>query len=333
MILITGGLGFIGSHTCVELIESGHDIVILDNLYNCDKSVLSALEKIVGRTIPFVEVDLCDKEALGQVFSAYSIDAVMHFAGYKAVGESVEKPLMYYSNNICGTINLLEQMQKHGSNIIIFSSSATVYREDNESPFKENAPLGCTNPYGWTKLMIEQILQDVSASNPNFTGAILRYFNPVGAHASGLIGENPKGQPNNLMPNIANVALGKVDQLKIFGDDYPTYDGTGVRDYIHVVDLARGHVAALQYATEHTGMLAVNLGTGEGCSVLGLICEYENASGKKIPYSIVERRPGDVAICFADATLAYDLLGWKATHTIQDMCESSWNYASNYKET
>lgn len=326
-VLLTGGTGFIGSHTAVELIGTGYDVVIVDDLSNSEKSVIDSIEKITKIKPIFLKADVTDGEALDKVFSEQDIDAVIHFAGFKAVGESVDKPIEYYRNNLDSTLTLLETMKKHGVKNIIFSSSATVYSLVEEVPFtEESGPLGCTNPYGWTKYMIEQILKDVSVADPDMSVVLLRYFNPIGAHESGLIGEKPNGIPNNLMPYITQVAQGIRPKLNVFGNDYPTHDGTGVRDYIHVVDLAKGHVAALEYSQKHSGCEVFNLGTGQGYSVLDLVKTFEKVNGIKIPYEIVGRRPGDIATCYADTQKAENVLGWKAEKGIEDMCRDSWRW-------
>ena len=325
-VLITGGTGFIGSHTAVELIEAGKEIIIVDNLYNSSEEVLNRIEQITHVLPKFYKEDLCDKEALRRIFRENDIDSVIHFAGLKAVGESVAIPLKYYQNNITGTLNLLEVMQEFHCKKIVFSSSATVYGDPASVPIKENFPLHTTNPYGTTKLFIEQILTDLCHSDKEFSAVLLRYFNPIGAHKSGLIGETPNGIPNNLLPYIARVAAGKLERLSVFGDDYDTIDGTGVRDYIHVVDLAKGHVKALEYANEHQGIEAVNLGTGNGYSVLQIKDAFEKASKVKIPYVIKSRRPGDIATCYADTEKAKKLFGWEAQYSIEEMCEDSWNF-------
>ena len=328
-ILLTGGAGFIGSHTYVELVNAGHEAVIADNFYNASKRVLERLETITGKPVLCYDVDVCDHTALEPVFEAHQFDAVIHFAGYKAVGESVEKPLEYYRNNLDTTLTLCECMRKYNVKRIVFSSSATVYGVTDDMPLVETMPTGCTNPYGWTKYMIEQILTDVAHANPDWSVALLRYFNPIGAHASGLIGEDPVGIPNNLMPYITQVASGKLSQLRVFGNDYNTPDGTGVRDYIHVVDLARGHVAACDYLMQNTGCQVFNLGTGDGYSVLDLVKAFERVNGINIPYAIVERRAGDVARCFANASKAKELLHWQAEKSLDDMCRDSWRWQSN----
>lgn len=328
-ILLTGGAGFIGSHTYVELVKAGHEAVLVDNFYNSNREIITRLQTITGKPVRYYDVDVCDPEALDQVFCNHPFDAVIHFAGYKAVGESVEKPLEYYRNNLDTTLTLCETMRKHQVKRIVFSSSATVYGMATEMPLFEGMPTGCTNPYGWTKYMIEQILCDVAVAYPDWAVALLRYFNPIGAHESGLIGEDPVGIPNNLMPFISQVAAGKRSKLKVFGADYPTPDGTGVRDYIHVVDLARGHVAACAYLATHTGCEAINLGTGKGQSVLELVHAFERVNEVPIPYEVVARRPGDIATCYADATKARELLGWAAEKTLEDMCRDSWRWQKN----
>ncbi len=326
-VLLTGGAGFIGSHTAVELIESGYEVVIADNLSNSERSVIDRIGEITGRKPLLYEIDVTDADAVEKLFAEQDIEAVIHFAGFKAVGESVEKPLEYYRNNIDATLTLLEAMRRHGVRQFIFSSSATVYSLVDEVPFTEKSgPLGCTNPYGWTKYMIEQILRDVCAADPEMAVVLLRYFNPIGAHESGLIGEKPSGIPNNLMPYITQVAQGIRPKLNVFGDDYPTHDGTGVRDYIHVVDLARGHVAALRYAQGHPGCEVFNLGTGKGYSVLDLVKTFERVNGIPVPYEIADRRPGDIAVCYAGTAKAEEILGWKAEKGIEDMCRDAWNW-------
>ncbi|MEG0048673.1 MAG: UDP-glucose 4-epimerase GalE [Clostridia bacterium] len=328
-ILLTGGAGFIGSHTYVELLKAGHEAVIVDNFYNASKRVLERLEAITGKPVHCYDADVCDAAALEPVFLENKFDAVIHFAGYKAVGESVQKPLEYYRNNIDSTLTLCEMMRKHGVSRIVFSSSATVYGVTDDMPLVETMPTGCTNPYGWTKYMIEQILKDVAHANPDWSVALLRYFNPIGAHDSGTIGEDPVGIPNNLMPYITQVASGKLKELRVFGNDYNTSDGTGVRDYIHVVDLARGHVAACNFLMAHQGCEIVNLGTGIGYSVLDLVKTFEKVNQIKIPYAITERRAGDVARCFANAAKAKELLHWQAEKTLEDMCRDSWRWQTN----
>ena len=327
-ILLTGGAGFIGSHTCVELLNAGYEPVIADNFYNSSEAVLARLETITGKAVRCYNVDVCDAAALDKVFDNHTFEAVIHFAGYKAVGESVVKPLEYYRNNLDSTLTLCETMRKHGVKRFVFSSSATVYGNTQTMPLLETMPTGCTNPYGWTKYMIEQILQDVAKAYPDWAVALLRYFNPIGAHKSGLIGEDPVGIPNNLMPFIAQVASGKLEKVRVFGDDYPTPDGTGVRDYIHVVDLAKGHVAACDYLKGHTGCEVFNLGTGVGYSVLDLIRTFEKVNGIHIPYEVIERRAGDIATCYADATRAHEMLHWQAEKSLEDMCRDAWNWQS-----
>ena len=328
-ILVTGGAGYIGSHTDVELLNAGHEVVVVDNLYNSNEKALERVEEITGKPVKFYNVDVLDKEALNKVFDEEDIDAVIHFAGLKAVGESVSKPIEYYNNNIAGTINLLDVMKAHNVKNIIFSSSATVYGDPAEIPITEKCPKGtCTNPYGWSKWMLEQILMDVNKADPEWNVMLLRYFNPIGAHESGLIGEDPKGIPNNLLPYVAQVAIGKLPEVGVFGNDYPTHDGTGVRDYIHVVDLARGHVAALKKIEENAGCKIYNLGTGHGYSVLDVIHAFEKACGHELPYSIKPRRAGDIAECYAKCDLAKDELGWEAQYELDDMCRTSWNWQS-----
>ena len=325
-VLITGGAGYIGSHTVVELLNAGQEVVIVDNYSNSKPEVLNRIETITGKAPTFYEVDVLDREALDAVFSKETIESVIHFAGYKAVGESVTKPIEYYHNNITSSLVLCDVMRSHGVKKIVFSSSATVYGMNNVSPLTENLPTSATNPYGYTKVMIEQIVQDVAFADSEWSIALLRYFNPIGAHASGLIGEDPTGIPNNLMPYITQVAVGKLPRLSVFGDDYDTPDGTGVRDYIHVVDLALGHIKALDKIKETEGVGIYNLGTGIGYSVLDLVHNFEEANGVEIPYVIVDRRPGDVATCYADATKAKEELGWTAQKTLADMCRDSWNW-------
>ncbi len=325
-ILITGGAGYIGSHTCVELLAAGYDLVVIDNFSNSKPDVLRRVEQISGRTLTFEEVDIRDRNALRDVFRHHAIDAVIHFAGLKAVGESVAQPLRYYDNNISGSIALFEVMAESGVKTLVFSSSATVYGDPHSVPIREDFPLSATNPYGRSKLMLEEILRDLSRSDETWHIALLRYFNPVGAHESGTIGEDPNGIPNNLMPYITQVAVGKLQQLSVFGDDYPTPDGTGVRDYIHVVDLARGHLAALRAIDAKSGVTTVNLGTGQGYSVLDVVRAFEKASGRPVPYRIVDRRPGDVAQCYADPALADQLLGWRAEKDLDAMCRDSWRW-------
>lgn len=328
MILVTGGAGFIGSHTCVELLNAGFEVIVVDNLCNAKVEALDAVASITGKKCIFYQVDINDEQGLRQVFQKHMIDCVIHFAGLKAVGESCEKPREYYSNNISGTLTLLKVMNEYACKSIVFSSSATVYGCNNQPPLTEDMPTSATNPYGWTKVMQEQILRDIAQADPEMRIALLRYFNPIGAHSSGLIGENPNGIPNNLVPYICKVAVGKLPAVNVFGSDYDTVDGTGVRDYIHVVDLAKGHLAAMRYLKEHTGVLTVNLGTGNGYSVLQVIKAYSKACGKEIPVHMAPRRPGDVAANYADASRAYQLLGWKAELGIDEMCRDAWNYAS-----
>lgn len=329
-ILVTGGVGFIGSHTVVELQNAGYDVVVLDNLCNANPKVLDRIEAITGKKVPFYKADIRDREALNEIFEKESIDSVIHFAGLKAVGESVQKPLEYYDNNISGTLVLVDVMRQHGCKNIIFSSSATVYGDPAFVPITEECPKGvCTNPYGWTKSMLEQILSDIQKADNEWNVVLLRYFNPIGAHKSGTIGENPNGIPNNLMPYITQVAVGKREELGVFGDDYDTPDGTGVRDYIHVVDLALGHVKALKKIEENAGLKIYNLGTGCGYSVLDVVHNFEKASGVKIPYSIKPRRAGDIATCYADAAKAKEELGWEAQYGILEMCEDSWRWQKN----
>lgn len=328
-ILVTGGTGFIGSHTCVELLQKGFDVVIMDNYSNSKPQALDNIVKITGKTVRMYEADMTDADATERIFERESIDAVIHFAGYKAVGESVQKPLEYYENNIVGTLILLRAMRRHNCKKIVFSSSATVYGMNNTVPYNEGMPISATNPYGQTKVMIEEILTDLCTADPEFTAVLLRYFNPIGAHKSGLLGENPAGIPNNLVPYIAQVACGKLASLSVYGDDYETPDGTGVRDYIHVVDLAKGHLAALEYAQGHTGAQPINLGTGKGTSVLEIVAAYEKACGRPIPYKIAPRRAGDIAFCYADTKKAEELLGWRAEKTISEMCEDSWRFTVN----
>ena len=328
-ILVTGGAGFIGSHTVVELQNAGYDVVVMDNLVNASPKSLKRVEAITGKKVPFYETDIRDREGLEKIFSKEKIDGVIHFAGLKAVGESVEKPWEYYDNNITGTLTLVDVMRKHGCKNIIFSSSATVYGDPAFVPITEECPKGtCTNPYGWTKSMLEQVLSDIQKADPEWNVVLLRYFNPIGAHKSGTIGENPNGIPNNLMPYITQVAVGKLQQLSVFGDDYDTHDGTGVRDYIHVVDLAIGHVKALKKLEKGSGLNIYNLGTGNGYSVLDIVKNFEEATGKKIPYVIKGRRAGDIATCYASAAKAEKELGWKAQYGIKEMCEDSWRWQS-----
>ncbi|MBO4988249.1 MAG: UDP-glucose 4-epimerase GalE [Lachnospiraceae bacterium] len=329
-VLVTGGAGFIGSHTVVELQNAGYDVVVVDNLANSSEKSLERVEVITGKKVPFYKVDILDREGLNAVFEKENIDSCIHFAGLKAVGESVQKPWEYYQNNIAGTLTLVDVMRQHGVKNIIFSSSATVYGDPAQIPITEQCPKGqCTNPYGWTKSMLEQILSDIQKADNEWNVILLRYFNPIGAHKSGTIGENPNGIPNNLMPYITQVAVGKLKELGVFGDDYDTPDGTGVRDYIHVVDLANGHVKALKKIEENAGLKIYNLGTGHGYSVLDIVKNFEDATGVAIPYSIKDRRPGDIATCYADASLAHDELGWEAQYGIKEMCEDSWRWQSS----
>lgn len=325
-ILVTGGAGYIGSHTCVELLNEGHDVVVVDNLSNSSKESLARVKKITGKTLDLLEVDLLDKKKVQSVFITHAIDAVIHFAGFKAVGESVAKPLAYYQNNISGTLNLLEAMGEAGVKKIVFSSSATVYGDPASLPITEKFPLSVTNPYGRTKLMIEEILQDLYVADDQWHIALLRYFNPVGAHESGKIGEDPRDIPNNLMPYIARVAVGTLPKVNVFGNDYDTKDGTGVRDYIHVTDLARGHISSLPKLMESPGVLIYNLGTGNGYSVLEMIQGFERASNQEIPHEITPRRAGDIASCWADPSKAEKELGWKAVKDMDDMCRDTWNW-------
>ncbi len=329
-ILVTGGAGYIGSHTVIELVNAGYDVVVVDNLCNSSKESIKRVEEITGKAVKFYEVDILDKEGLTKVFENESIDSVIHFAGLKAVGESVEKPWLYYNNNITGTLVLLEVMNAFNVKNIVFSSSATVYGSPAEIPITENCPKGeITNPYGQTKSMIEQILTDIYKADTEWNIILLRYFNPIGAHKSGRIGENPNGIPNNLMPYITQVAVGRLKCLGVFGNDYPTPDGTGVRDYIHVVDLALGHVKAIEKISTNPGLKVYNLGTGKGYSVLDIVKNFEKASGVKIPYEIKPRRAGDIAECYADASKAKEELGWEAQYGILEMCEDSWRWQSN----
>ncbi|MCQ4143617.1 UDP-glucose 4-epimerase GalE [Vogesella sp. AC12] len=325
MILVTGGAGYIGSHTCLQLLEAGLQLVVLDNLSNSNLESLRRVQKLAGKGLQFVEGDIRDKMALESVFR-HPIKAVIHFAGLKAVGESVAKPLEYYDNNVAGTLSLLAAMHRHGIRTLVFSSSATVYGNPSTVPIHESAPLSATNPYGRSKLMAEDILRDLVAAEPNWNIAILRYFNPVGAHKSGQIGENPNGPPNNLLPFISQVAIGQRPELKVFGNDYSTPDGTGVRDYIHVVDLADGHLKALQALQTTGGLITVNLGTGHGYSVLDMVKAFETASDKTVPYKITPRRPGDIAACLADPTFAHEILGWRAQRCLREMCEDAWRW-------
>ncbi len=328
-ILVTGGAGFIGSHTVVELVQAGHEPVILDNLYNASEKVLDRIAAITGVKVPFYQVDIRDREGMNRVFDEEKPEAVIHFAGLKAVGESVRKPWEYYDNNITGTLTLVDVMRQHGCKNIIFSSSATVYGDPAFIPITEECPKGqCTNPYGWTKSMLEQVLTDIQHADPEWNVILLRYFNPIGAHESGTMGENPNGIPNNLMPYITQVAVGKLEKLHVFGNDYDTPDGTGVRDYIHVVDLAKGHVCALKKLTPGSGCNIYNLGTGVGYSVLDIVKNFEEATGRKIPYVIDPRRAGDIATCYCCAAKAKEELGWEAKFGIRKMCEDSWRWQS-----
>ena len=326
-ILVTGGAGYIGSHTCVELLNAGYDVVIIDNLYNSNQKAVDRIEEITGKKVKFYPDDMMDRAAVKRVFDENKIDAVIHFAGLKAVGESVHKPIEYYRTNIGSTLNLTDEMRAHGCKNIIFSSSATVYGNPAEIPITENCAKGtCTNPYGWTKWMQEQILTDIHTADPEWNVILLRYFNPIGAHKSGLIGEDPKGIPNNLLPYVAQVAIGKLPEINVFGNDYDTPDGTGVRDYIHVVDLARGHVKAIERFAKKDGVFICNLGTGHGYSVLDVIHAFEKACGKELPYVIRERRPGDIATCYSSPAKAEKELGWTAEFDLEDMCRDSWNW-------
>lgn len=327
-ILVTGGAGYIGSHTVLELLEQGEEVVVVDNLSNSSQESLNRVESITGKKVTFYEIDLIDKKQLNEVFEAHNIESVIHFAGYKAVGESVQKPMMYYQNNLDSTLVLCEVMSDHGVKNLVFSSSATVYGDPETVPITEESPLSATNPYGRTKLFIEYILKDLHTSDSSWNIALLRYFNPVGAHKSGLIGEDPNDIPNNLMPYVSQVAVGKLKQLSVFGDDYPTPDGTGVRDYIHVVDLALGHLKAIEKLSSNPGLVIYNLGTGKGTSVLDMVKAFENASGKKVDYKIGPRRSGDIATCYADPAKAESELGWTAKRGIQEMCEDGWKWQS-----
>lgn len=330
-ILVTGGTGFIGSHTCVELLDAGYDVVIIDNLSNSKKEVVGYIENITNKKVSFYENDVCDKEALRNIFKEHKIDAIIHFAGYKAVGESVSKPLMYYRNNLDSTLSLLEVANEFGVKKIAFSSSATVYGKPKSLPIKESFPLSTTNPYGTTKLIIEGILRDLYKADNEWSIAILRYFNPIGAHESGLLGENPNGIPNNLMPYIIKVATHELECLGIFGNDYDTHDGTGVRDYIHVVDLAKGHVKAIEKVLNSTGCDAYNLGTGKGYSVLDLVNTFMKVNNVDVKYEIKERRPGDIDACYADPSYAYEKLGWKAEKSVEQMCKDAYNFVKKHK--
>lgn len=329
-ILVTGGAGYIGSHTCVELLNEGYEVVVLDNLSNSSEKSLERVKQITGKEVKFYKGDILDRDILKKVLETENIESCIHFAGLKAVGESVEKPWEYYNNNIAGTLVLTDEIRKHGCKNIIFSSSATVYGDPAMIPITEECPKGtCTNPYGWSKSMLEQVLSDMQKADPEWNVILLRYFNPIGAHKSGLIGENPNGIPNNLMPYITQVAVGKLKELGVFGDDYDTPDGTGVRDYIHVVDLAKGHVKAINKLKENVGLGIYNLGTGTGYSVLDIVKNFEAATGVKIPYAIKPRRAGDIATCYSDAAKAEKELGWKAQFGIKEMCADSWNWQKN----
>ena len=325
-LLVTGGAGYIGSHACVEFLEAGHDVVVVDNFSNSSPASLRQVERIAGRALTVAAGDIRDRQFMSELFHWGEFDAVVHFAGLKAVGESVEEPLRYYDNNVGGSVALFECMLENGVKTLVFSSSATVYGDPETVPIREDFPLRVTNPYGRTKLMIEDILRDMCATDPSWRVALLRYFNPVGAHASGLIGESPNGVPNNLMPYVGQVAVGRRDELSVFGGDYPTPDGTGVRDYIHVVDLARGHLAALDALAAGDGLMTVNLGTGCGYSVLEVLRAFEKACGKPVPYRVVDRRPGDVATCYADPERAAQLLGWRAEFDLDTMCRDAWRW-------
>ncbi|STO07236.1 UDP-glucose 4-epimerase GalE [Exiguobacterium aurantiacum] len=331
-ILVTGGAGYIGTHTVLQLLEDDYDVIVLDNLSNSRRDALDRVEALTGKTVEFYLGDILDRELLEQIFLKHTIDAVIHFAGLKAVGESVKEPLRYYENNVVGTTVLLDVMDAFDVKQIVFSSSATVYGMPERTPIDETFPLSATNPYGRTKLMIEEIMRDLAVADDAWSIALLRYFNPIGAHESGQIGEDPFDVPNNLMPYITQVAVGRLEQLSVFGDDYDTPDGTGVRDYIHVVDLAAGHLKALDYVMEHTGAEAFNLGTGTGYSVLDLVKAFEAESGKAIPYTVTPRRPGDIASCFADPSKSKRVLGWEATHDVRAMCRDAWNWQSNNPE-
>ncbi len=326
-ILVTGGAGYIGSHTCVELLNAGYEVVVMDNLYNASEKALDRVEQITGKKLTFYKTDMLDREGVHEIFEKESIDAVIHFAGLKAVGESVVKPIEYYYNNMAGTLILCDEMRNHGVKNIIFSSSATVYGDPAQIPITEECPKGTpTNPYGWTKSMLEQVLTDIHTADPEWNVILLRYFNPIGAHKSGLIGEDPKGIPNNLLPYIAQVAIGKLKQLSVFGNDYPTPDGTGVRDYIHVVDLAKGHVAAIKKLADKEGVSIYNLGTGKGYSVMDVLHAFERACGHEIPYVVKPRRAGDIATCYSKCDKAAKELGWTAQYDIDEMCADSWNW-------
>lgn len=328
-VLVTGGAGFIGSHTCAELLDAGYEIIVMDNFANSKPESLNRIKKITSKDFKFYQTDMLDFDGMAKIFSENKVDAVIHFAGLKAVGESVSKPLEYYHNNIAGTLELLRAMRQYGCKKIVFSSSATVYGMNNPVPYKEDYPTSATNPYGYTKVMIEQILKDICHADKEWSAVLLRYFNPIGAHSSGLIGEDPNGIPNNLFPYIAQVATGKLPKLNVYGNDYPTPDGTGVRDYIHVVDLAKGHLCALDYAMKHSGAEAVNLGTGKGSSVLEVVAAFEKACGKAIPKEFAPRRAGDIATCYADTSKAKELFGWSAKYNLDQMCADGWNFTKN----
>lgn len=328
-ILVTGGAGYIGSHTCIELLEAGYEVIVVDNLCNSKITSLERVQQITGKQLKFIEQDLCNKQAMDSIFAENSVDAVIHFAGFKAVGESVSIPIPYYQNNIGGTLNLFEVMDKYNVKDIVFSSSATVYGDPASLPITEGFPLSATNPYGRSKLIIEEMLGDVFISDASWNIALLRYFNPVGAHISGMIGEDPNGIPNNLMPYISQVAVGKLEKLSVFGGDYNTPDGTGVRDYIHVVDLAKGHIKALEKLLQKPGLVTYNLGTGQGYSVIEMAKAFSEASGKQVPYEIVGRRAGDIAACYADPAKALKEIGWKADKGLKEMCEDTWRWQSN----
>ncbi len=328
-VLVTGGAGYIGSHTCLELLNSGYNVIVVDNLCNSNPKSMERVKALTGKDIKFYEGDVRNEELMRKIFTENEIDCVIHFAGLKAVGESVAKPLEYYDNNLNSSLVLTKVMREFKKQNLIFSSSATVYTADNEMPLRETSRTGyCTNPYGWTKYMSEQIFSGLAHADENWSICLLRYFNPIGAHESGMIGEDPRGIPNNLMPYITQVAIGRRDHLSVYGNDYDTHDGTGVRDYIHVVDLAKGHVAAVKYVTEHKGCEVFNLGTGTGYSVLDMVHAFVEANGVDVPYVIADRRPGDIATCYADPAKSAELLGWKAEKTLQDMCRDSWNWQS-----
>nr|WP_279162739.1 UDP-glucose 4-epimerase GalE [Plesiomonas shigelloides] len=327
-ILVTGGAGYIGSHTVLELLNSGNDVVIIDNLCNSSRESLRRVEALTGRNVTFYEADVCDRSALQTIFAQHAIDAVIHFAGLKAVGESTQIPLKYYQNNIAATLVLCEEMERAGVFRLVFSSSATVYGDPHTVPIQEHFPTSATNPYGRSKLMVEEMLRDIVAADPRWSVVLLRYFNPVGAHISGQIGEDPNGIPNNLLPYIAQVAIGRLKQLSVFGNDYPTPDGTGVRDYIHVVDLSLGHLKALQYIADRHGVFTFNLGTGQGYSVLEMVKAFEQASGRAVPYQVVARRPGDIAVCYAEPDLAAQELGWRAERGLPEMMADTWRWQS-----